>query len=594
MDIMNSERKKLTLIGLIRTRAPRLLAFSTCLGLLAGICYSFIIPFLLHGLQIQQGLTQIGSDDTPFARFIADNYIGIFFMICCGIITARAASLIIINFVVKDVTADLRINLCEKINRVNVRQVETLGFSRLINILMDDINNISFAAVCLPLMCIEMVTIVGLLAYLAYLDLTVFTFVLVSVAIGVSLLHFPMTLSSRFMDKSRSIRDHVQQGIRGVLFGSYELKLNNEKAIQYIKDEIATPERASIKLDKVADSIMHSVGNFGSLLSFVIIGLVAFILPKFVVFSSGNTYGMVMALLYLIGPISMLLSLMPNVQRGNVALSRVMELTGLEEEKCNGNSILDGWKNYFVESIEYKYTNGGSEHDNGFELSATTLFFKRGEVVFIVGGNGSGKSTLAKLLSLHYRPSAGTMRFDNQIISSDNIKSAREKIAVIYSNYFLFNKLYRKLSLADGQKVNHYLKILELDNKTRLIGDEFTTTELSDGQRRRLALLVALMEDKDIYIFDEWAADQDPRFKEAFYTEIIPEIKRRGKLVLVITHDDRYFSCADRVIHMEDGRVRSEEVVSEGTAGESRNTKAPGSRSIFSVSAGVEAEKIDA
>lgn len=591
---MPNKKEKLTLIGLIRARAPRLLAFSTCLGLLAGICYSFIIPFLLHGLQIQQGLVTNNGADAPFAQFISEHYVAIFFMICCGIITARAASLIIVNFVVKDVTADLRIGLCEKINKVNVREVETLGFSRLINILMDDINNISFAAVCLPLMCIEMVTVVGLLAYLAYLDLVVFAFVLASVAIGVSLLHFPMKLSSRFMDRSRSVRDHVQQGIRGVLFGSYELKLNNEKARQYINDEIAMPERASIKLDKVADSIMHSVGNFGSLLSFVIIGLVAFILPKFVVFSSGDTYGMVMALLYLIGPITMLLSLMPNVQRGNVALSRVMELTSLEEERSTDNGVLDEWKNYCVEAIEYKYTKDGNEHDNGFELSPTTLSFKRGEVVFIVGGNGSGKSTLAKVLSLHYRPSAGTMRFDNQLISAGNLKSAREKIAVIYSNYFLFNKLYRKLSLADGQKVNHYLRVLELDSKTRLIGDEFTTTELSDGQRRRLALLVALMEDKDIYIFDEWAADQDPRFKEAFYTDVIPEIKRQGKLVLVITHDDRYFSCADRVIHMEDGRVRSEEVIGKSASRDSQNAKASGSRSIFSVSAGVGAEQLDA
>ncbi len=556
---MNKNKKPLTLFRLISNRAPKLLAFSMILGLVAGACYSFIIPFLLHGLELNQGanLANEGIEaGNKFSSIIDSHYIGIYFLICTAIVAARAISLIIVNVIVKDVSADLRINLCKKINRANVRDVETMGLSRLINILMDDINNISFAAVCMPMMCIEAVTILGLMSYLAYMDVRVFLFILAAVVIGTSMFHFPMRLSSKYMDKSRSVRDQVQGGIRGILFGLYELKLNREKAREYIESEIAEPERRSVKLDKTADAIMHSAGNFGTLLSFLIIGLVAFVLPELITFSSAHTYGIVMVLLYLIGPISMLLNLLPNVQRGNVALSRVVELTKLSEEPAGKNDGLAHWKEYSIRDVEYHYENGASEHENGFSLKATTLKFKPGEVAFIVGGNGSGKSTLGKILSLHYKPANGVIEFDSTEITNENIENAREKIAVIYSNYFLFNKLYKNLSDEEIAKTESWLKLLKLDHKTQVIDGEFTTTDLSDGQKRRLALMVALLEDREIYIFDEWAADQDPEFKNAFYTEIVPEMRNQGKLVIVITHDDRYFNCADRVIQMEDGAVR--------------------------------------
>jgi putative ATP-binding cassette transporter len=67
--------------------------------------------------------------------------------------------------------------------------------------------------------------------------------------------------------------------------------------------------------------------------------------------------------------------------------------------------------------------------------------------------------------------------------------------------------------------------------------------------------MAAYLEDRPVYLFDEWAADQDPLFKEMFYREFLPELKSRGKTVIVITHDDRYFPVADRIIKLENGQV---------------------------------------
>ena len=69
------------------------------------------------------------------------------------------------------------------------------------------------------------------------------------------------------------------------------------------------------------------------------------------------------------------------------------------------------------------------------------------------------------------------------------------------------------------------------------------------------------MEDRPIYVFDEWSADQDPVYREVFYREILPDLRDRGKCVVAITHDDRYFHIADRVIELDYGQVRSERLV---------------------------------
>ena len=261
-----------------------------------------------------------------------------------------------------------------------------------------------------------------------------------------------------------------------------------------------------------------------------------------------------MALLYIAGPVSMILGMLQQVEMGKIALKRIHALDDYEEEQYSLSSTLaTQWSHYSVEDIGYQY--GHNEVDRPFHLKPISLSFERGQVNFIVGGNGSGKSTLSKLLSLHYRSNSGAIFFDDTPLTNNNIGFAREKISVIYSDYYLFKKLYRRHSQTDEMKVNAYLYSLGLAGKTEFVDGYFTTTNLSDGQRRRLALLVALIEDKDIYIFDEWAADQDPEFKKVFYQDILPQMKSDNKLVIVITHDDRYFDCADRVIFMEDGGV---------------------------------------
>ena len=173
----------------------------------------------------------------------------------------------------------------------------------------------------------------------------------------------------------------------------------------------------------------------------------------------------------------------------------------------------------------------------------------------MVGGNGSGKTTLIKLLAGLYLPTSGSIDVDDAPVTEEALESYRQHFSVVFADFYLFDELLGLSSPEHEQKALRYLQAFELDHKVTVRDGAFTTSKLSHGQRKRLALLTAYLEDRPIYIFDEWAAGQDPLFTVIFYKQLLPELKRRGKLVIVVTHDDRYFHLADRVIKLEYGCV---------------------------------------
>jgi len=186
------------------------------------------------------------------------------------------------------------------------------------------------------------------------------------------------------------------------------------------------------------------------------------------------------------------------------------------------------------------------------------------EVVFIVGGNGSGKSTLAKLITGLYLPEAGEIYLNGQLIGANNREWYRQHFAVVFSDFYLFDRLLGLDRQDLDQQAQQYLRQLQLDHKVTIRDGQLSTTALSQGQRKRLALLTAYLEDRPIYLFDEWASDQDPVFKEMFYTQFLPQLRSQGKTVLVISHDDHYFDQADRIIKLDYGQIKLEQAQSIG------------------------------
>ncbi|MEI5640045.1 MULTISPECIES: cyclic peptide export ABC transporter [unclassified Pseudoalteromonas] len=547
---MKKNKNLTSLSKLLYNYSPKQLVLAVMLGMLSGALYSLIIPFILSGLE--KGTLEVSN------YVVLEEGSAGFFIFVTAILLTKVASVIFVNNIAKSASADLKLNVAKRIQALGVDTVERIGFSKILNIVVDDVNRITDAAVAIPMIIVSMVTVLGMLTYLAYLDLQVFAFICVAIVIGVLLFQLPVLFAKGLYTRSRNDKDTLQEGIRGLIFGAYEMKLSHEKGKQFLAEEIADPLSSSTSQEKRGDAIIHLAGNASEMICFFVIGAVVFLLPSEYLSSSGSQFGVVMALLYITGPIASILSMMQTLKIAQVSLERVHQLQELEPEiySTSRNAVFsEGWQTLSLSNAQYQYES--DDVDEAFALKPVSLSFQKGYIYFIVGGNGSGKSTLSKLISFHYRPTKGCVQVDDSVITESNLMQMREKVGVIFSNYHLFKKLYISTEQIDRDKVQRYMDMFKLTGKTELVGNIFTTTKLSDGQRRRLALLVALMEDKDIYIFDEWAADQDPEFKDFFYTQVLPELKAKGKLVVAITHDDRYFGCADTVIKMETGAIKS-------------------------------------
>jgi putative ATP-binding cassette transporter len=229
-----------------------------------------------------------------------------------------------------------------------------------------------------------------------------------------------------------------------------------------------------------------------------------------------------------------------------------LQLQTMEREPLALTPI-DGWEQIELAGVTHEYRREGQTR--GFVLGPIDLVLRPGEIVFIVGGNGSGKTTLAKLLTGLYVPQDGEIRLDGRPVTAENREGYRQLFSAVFDNALVFESLWG-LEAADlDERAGRYLRQLGLDHLVNVNGGTFSTTALSRGQRKRLALLTAYLEDRPIYVFDEWAADQDPAFRKVFYLELLPELKRRGKTVVAITHDDRYFECADSLVRLEVGKL---------------------------------------
>ncbi|MNN25892.1 ABC transporter ATP-binding protein YojI [compost metagenome] len=174
-----------------------------------------------------------------------------------------------------------------------------------------------------------------------------------------------------------------------------------------------------------------------------------------------------------------------------------------------------------------------------------------------MGGNGSGKTTLAMLLLGLYQPEQGSMWLNGMSVTSHNLQAYRQYFSAVFADFHLLSHLLLESDDKLNVRAQHYLRKLGLENKVRLSNGRFSTVALSSGQRKRLALICAYLEDRDVYLFDEWASDQDPLFKRVFYCELLPELRATGKTVIVISHDDAYFAVADRIVQLQDGCLKN-------------------------------------
>ncbi len=451
----------------------------------------------------------------------------------------------------------LQIRLSRQILATELTHLEKLGSPRLLATLTEDIQTIANAVYVLPFLFINLAVVAGCLIYITWLSWQVLFLVMGLSFLALISCRLLLTKGRYLLALARDEQDLLFKHFRTITEGTKELKLHYQRRQDFLKEDLQITANQFKHHNIKGLTLFATTDSWGKLILFFAIGLVLFILPNFLTISPQTLSGYVLTFTYLSGPMENIVNKLPLLSKADIALQKItmldLSLTNCSEVATQPPPLNFEWRHLQLKGVIHTYSN--QQEDVNFTLGPLDLELQPGEIVFIIGGNGSGKSTLAKLITGLYFPQAGSIYFDQQLIKQDNREWYRQHFAVIFSDFYLFERLLGFAKPNLDQQAQNYLQQLQLESKVKINRGQLSTTDLSQGQRKRLALLTAYLEDRPIYLFDEWAADQDPTFKKVFYTQFLPQLKEQGKTVLVISHDDSYFEVADRLIKLDYGKV---------------------------------------
>ena len=483
------------------------------------------------------------------------------YVVTCGVaLTATIGSHALLLRISQDMLVTLRMVLARAILAAPLRSIEQAGSSKLLAALTDDVQTISIGAQDIPTFFTACASITACMLYMTWLSPKGVVLIALIMALGLGTYALMRRASLAYYEKARNEKDRTLHHLQGLINGIKELKLSPARRAFFADKELEPTLRSYRRTYLTAHILLLAGANFAYLLFFVAIGTLLFArnvlsLPEPVV------VGYALAILYMRSSLEFLVESMKLHAMSGISLRKLTSL-GLELQTAAEFSAAVATKPLAGKFSRLELSDVTCSHPQdgqpGFRVGPLSLSLAPGRLVFITGGNGGGKSTLAKLIAGLYRAEAGEVRMDGILIDESNLDWYRQHFYAIFMDYHLFDTVLTDTKHEVSQ-VERLLRELRLDKKVSLLGGRFSTTALSSGQRRRLALIAAIIDDRPIYIFDEWASDQDPVFKRIFYMEILKELRDRGKLVIVISHDDRYFGLADETIKLEDGRLSDED-----------------------------------
>ncbi|PUZ30110.1 cyclic peptide transporter [Chitinophaga costaii] len=452
---------------------------------------------------------------------------------------------------------DLRIKLIEKIFATSYQFFERIERGRIYTALQDDVDVIGNATSMLIMLLTNAITAFGAFLYLAALSLpaAALTFSLIIIVAGIYYVVGKRT--DIYYSRARDTVTVFMGHLNGLIDGFKELSMHNNKRLSFKRDITGT---AAAYRDHIVIADTRFVNAFliGESMLILLLGITAFGIPRMFPDVAGAVVtGFVIVLLYLIGPINGILSAAPGILQLRVAWKRVKQFMqdvpgemDIYKQTLPVDPVVQSIR---AAGVSFHYQQG---EDGSFAVGPIDLEISSGEVVFIIGGNGSGKTTLSRLLTGLYKPHQGHILINGKKVDSSRLG---EYFSTVFSPAHLFEKIYDTDLEHRAAEISDYLQLLNLYDKVSISNNQYSTIALSGGQRKRLALLQCYLEDHPVYLFDEWAADQDPSYREFFYLHLLPKMKDAGKIVIAITHDDQYFHVADKVYKMNQGKLETME-----------------------------------
>ena len=518
--------------------------------------------------------------------------------------------------------ANVRWRLADKVRRINLRRLEEIGEADINARISRETSSITQSVRPLFVAAQSAMMVAFTLVYIGFVSVE-------ALAISVAMISAAIFLYLRNRKdyeeglKNASVQEEeLFTALSGILKGAKEIRLSRAKSDDVLNEFGEICQKAAV----IRKDVMQKFAtNFVFIESFfqLLLGTLVFVLPVLSATFAGSTVMIVAAVLFMMGPLANVVMMLPIMTQVNVTIADLRRLEKLLDDTLHDTlsgdekalAAIADFSALRLDAVTFSYqplkadAGGGSgrKPDPSFEVGPVSLTIKQGELVFIVGGNGSGKTTLMKLLTALYDKSAGEIYVDAggnsgrprpERVTPENVQSYRAAFGAIFSDFHLFNRLHGlgDIDQARRDRLEALLELMGLDGKTSYRDGRFTTTQLSTGQRKRLALVVACLEDRPIYVFDEVAADQDPEFRWKYYNVFLKSARyccsgddeescawpcpkccdhleekqlysernldelherKNKKTIIAVSHDDRYFDMADTIFKMEDGQLLS-------------------------------------
>ncbi|WGL58646.1 ATP-binding cassette domain-containing protein [Pigmentibacter sp. JX0631] len=514
-----------------------LITVGISLGIISAILNSSIIPII---------------NKTIFSSDI--NYTLIVFVFLLCILSKIISQKIMVKLSVLAIE-DIRVWFSKVLYKSNVEEIEKKGNSKLLVNFKEDIYNISEGISAIPEAIISSITVISLCIYIFIISYKIFFISIISLLIIFIFMLIINKISEKYLIKERSSNIQLYSNIESYIKSIKMLKMSRQKK-EYFNEKIF------YKLFTEISSLTKKTNNFiffsqaVSEIYIMILIIIVIIVSKSIFNHSLEVItGSIFCIIYITGTISNFSNILQTILRSKVSSKNLIDTSqelGLDGIKYN---LIDSTKHISeikLENICHKFK------ESEFNIGPINYQFISGNIYYIVGGNGSGKTTISKIISLLYKPTEGTILINNEIVNEDNTFYFRNHICLVEIECNIINRLDLYINTSEKkEKFNKLLKVFKLDEKIEIKSNIINNLSyLSSGQKKRLYLTLSILDDdKSVYIFDEWAAEQDPIFKEYFYSDILSYLKKKNKIIIIITHDDQYFKLADNTLKINYGKI---------------------------------------
>jgi putative ATP-binding cassette transporter len=452
----------------------------------------------------------------------------------------------------------LQYRLADEVRQSELILLEGIGRPAILTAILGHTTTLTQAAQSLALAGQGLVMLFFVAIYIAYLSPLIFMMSAIMIAVIIWVIHVMNRAHSAGAVESSGLEDRMLDRLTDFLDGFREVRLNEARSEELFEDTIeVSRQAANVRIRTQSDTFRGTIFTQTSL--YALLGIIVFVVPRFGDVEGDSIARVTLPLLFLVGSCFGAVQAIPVVAAANAATDGIMRIEAKLRSARSAASVSPSAPRRDFNEIRLRdvvFQRVEPSSDTLFQVGPLNFTLHSGDMVFISGGNGSGKSTFLKLLAGLYEPLSGDITVDGVRVNARTRQDYHELMTAIFSDFHLFQRPYG-VAEPELQEIDRLLSYFELDRKTGLVDGEFTTLDLSSGQRKRLALVIGLLESRPILLLDEWTAEQDPEFRRTFYQDLLPELQRNRTTVVMVTHDEQELeelSFPSRRLRMDEGR----------------------------------------